>query len=140
METPLQQKVPASLEALEQCHNPYFSGNSFTTELITSMYLSRCGHNPYFSGNSFTTAIATDSAAAIEIVTILILVETPLQHDNGFLLEGEDGVTILILVETPLQQRKNFLILSYNLPRSLRFSTFMWRPINRTPIYKDMHT
>ena len=63
-------------------HNPYFTGNSFaiTRHKIVRTLLS-C-HNPYFTGNSF----AMDYSSQInqyEMVTILILLETPLQcHSN----------------------------------------------------------
>ena len=39
-------------------------------------------HNPCFSGNSFATKQGNKIVMEIGKVTILVLVETPLQHDN----------------------------------------------------------
>ena len=59
-------------------------------------------HNPCFSGNSFATLFKIRTKG-FKRVTILVLVETPLQLEK---LKGNleyHRVTILVLVETPLQ-------------------------------------
>ena len=61
------------------------------------------GHNPCFSGNSFAILMNTKDKDTKIQVTILVLVETPLQSDGGELSFNTTGVTILVLVETPLQ-------------------------------------
>ena len=62
-------------------HNPYFSGNSFATEIWKDGKLNNdVGHNPYFSGNSFATQDPHPQEHQDQRVTILILVETLLQR------------------------------------------------------------
>ena len=56
VETPLQPNKFDTFHGGMQCHNPYFSGNSFATEVIIALINTfKVGHNPYFSGNSFAT-------------------------------------------------------------------------------------
>ena len=63
------------------------------------------GHNPYFSGNFFATNKNNNFIDGLT-VTILILVETSLQHQESQSSYFIDQVTILILVETSLQLRE----------------------------------
>ena len=110
------------------CHNPYFTGNSFAITLSTSMTHSmQWCHNPYFTGNSFAinyyncysyggsesqslfywkllcNEVSNMRGIKKKSVTILILLETPLQYDSWKIYFTEKNVTILILLETPLQ-------------------------------------
>ena len=55
METLLQPKLAKQRLFTKKRHNPYFSGNSFATEIKNIEYVPDMGHNPYFSGNSFAT-------------------------------------------------------------------------------------
>ena len=59
-------------------------------------------HNPCFSGNSFAIEMRLKNVDVYR-VTILVLVETPLQFRKHQHYESLQNVTILVLVETPLQ-------------------------------------
>ena len=67
-----------AIGGLGKCHNPCFSGNSFTIGVFVRVIMDELGHNPCFSGNSFTILFGLSLDYLFE-VTILVLVETPLQ-------------------------------------------------------------
>ena len=79
-------------------HNPYFTGNSFAINLGIHTSKNKKGHNPYFTGNSFA------------------IWQLPRPKRRR-------GVTILILLETPLQSKLNHLRNQLIMSQSL----FYWK-------------
>ena len=96
--------VRKDVKQIRTSHNPCFTGNSFAIEIFTRIKKVLKSHNPCFTGNSFAieyslwrTTIAVWSQSLFywkllcnnrsnqkrtdrTIVTILVLLETPLQY------------------------------------------------------------
>ena len=81
-------------------------------------------HNPYFTGNSFAIVVMFIHVFGTVSVTILILLETPLQSFQPHLFTVLVSVTILILLETPLQS--GLPVISFPL-RIKSQSLFYWK-------------
>ena len=85
VETPLQQKYQKSLMELKRSHNPCFSGNSFATKCFLEIKFNPLRSQSLFQWKLLCNGKINDEGREGVKVTILVLVETPLQQLNGSL-------------------------------------------------------
>ena len=103
VESPLQQHEDEQRYEYKLSHNPYFSGISLAIINAVSSRYGFEGSQSLFQWNLPCNLLHLYSSSTYGIVTILILVESPLQLVCSIFNEHTNIVTILILVESPLQ-------------------------------------
>ncbi len=90
-----------------RCFNPCFTGSTSSTfGTIASMSLSIFCFNPCFTGSTSSTRMDSTLIQTAVSVSILVLLEVPLQR---FLLDTWiplNSVSILVLLEVPLQRER----------------------------------
>ena len=93
-------------QASKASFNPCFNGTTSATRLTWERnWLSFSCFNPCFNGTTSATSIKKAQTLTSLYVSILVLMELPLQHYILFvLLRLLKLVSILVLMELPLQQ------------------------------------